>query len=109
MTCSRRLWLCKDQPCTYAETRFYNTHVIAIRSIQVIRLFERDVRVGNDTSVMEVIVPSNMGKQTVHDEDIAFLRHDRCELLTALNVTDIARRQAGIEAFWMVVEVLNNA
>jgi hypothetical protein len=44
------------------------------------------VGVGNDSSVMEVIETSDMGKQTVKNKDVAFLRHDRGEFLAAPDI-----------------------
>jgi hypothetical protein len=44
------------------------------------------VGVGNDASVVEIIKAGNMGKQTVKDEDVAFLRLNRGEFLAATDV-----------------------
>jgi len=52
------------------------TYIIAIGSIEIIRLLKCDVWVGNNTSVMEVIETSDVGKQTVKNKDVASLGHD---------------------------------
>lgn len=49
------------------------------------RLFECDVGVGNDTSVMQVIEPGGVRKQTVKDKDVAFFRYNWGEFFAALN------------------------
>lgn len=65
--------------------------------------------VGNDASVMEIIQAGDMGKQTVKDEDVTFLRFDRGEFLAIANViTDMIRGQGWVESFWVVIQMLDD-
>lgn len=85
------------------------THIIAIRSIKIIRFSKRDVWVGDDTSIMVVIEAGDMRKQTVKDKDVTFLRHDRREPLAVLDVTaNITRGQGGLESFRMVIQMFDD-
>ena len=85
MTCSRRLWT-SFSFAICDKKKISKTYIIAIGSVEIIRLLECDVGVGDDSSVMEVIETSDMGKQTVKKEDVAFLRHDWGEFLAVLDI-----------------------
>ena len=88
---------------------FCQTYIITIRSVEIIRFFERDVGIGDNASVMQVVETGDVWKQTVKEEGVAFLRYDRGELLAVLDTSVcITSGQARFESFWMVIQISDN-
>lgn len=93
----------------FLQKEICKTHVIAIGSVEIIWFSQRDVRVGDNTSVMEVIETGDMRKQTVKDKDVTLLCHERSEFFAALDViADVTRGQCWIESFRVVIQMFDD-
>ena len=68
------------------------------------------MRVGDDASVVKIVITVDVGQHAVHDESIAFLRFDRGEFLTVIGMsTQVCLFVGRIEAFRVSVELVDDA
>ena len=83
------------------------TYVVAVLAVQVVRLGEVDVRVGDDAGVVQVVLPARVRQQPVGDEDVASLcDHGRVLGGGARDARVRSLFVGRVEALGVVVEVL---
>lgn len=85
------------------------THVVPILAVQVVRAVEANVRVGDDSRIMQIVWACHMRKQPVQENHVSFLSDDRGKLLTVFDVLAVLSFNGRVQAFRMFVEVLDNA
>lgn len=85
---------------TYVVTVFWH-------SIQVVRLLEHHMGIGDDPGIVLVVVAVGMWEKTVQDKDVAGLRLNGHEIAAVLNMlAEHGCINDGIEAFGMGIKLL---
>lgn len=87
----------------------YQTHVVPILAVQVVRAVEANVRVGDDSRIMQIVWACHMRKKPVQENHVSFFSDDRGKLPAVFNVLAVLSFNGRVQAFRMSVEVLDNA
>lgn len=81
-------------------------HIVSVRTVEVVWSCEADVRIRDDPGIVTVVRGSGVRKQTMKEEDVAFLSLDLREDMTVIAVFAVGTVNGRIEALWSIVEVL---
>ena len=81
-----------------------HAYIVAIRSIEVVRPVERDVGVGDDPCITQIVGTGGVRQQAVQKEDIALLCRHRRELFAVFDVAADSVRDGWVEAFRVIIQ-----
>ena len=79
------------------------TDVVPVRAVQVVRLSQGDVRVGDDARVVQEVGAGDVGEEAMEDEDVALLGGDGRVLLAVLDVGPDVAGDGRVQALGVVV------
>lgn len=83
-------------------------YIVTIFAIKIVRAVERNVWVADHSRVVEEVGASGVREKPVEENDVSLFGYDRGKLFMIVHVWDVASVDGRVEAFGMIVQVLDN-